>query len=162
MPISTIGTAGLATAGVSQAKLATGVAGTGPAFSAYLAASGGSIASGTFTKVLFDTELFDTNSNFASSRFTPTVAGYYQINAAFQISAAAPGFLTILRNAAEYKRGIWMSTATMQDMAVSGLVFCNGSTDYVEIYLYQTSGGAVTPQGATTISWFDGCLARSA
>ena len=35
------------------------------------------LSSGTLTKVTFDTELFDTNNNFASSRFTPTIAGQY-------------------------------------------------------------------------------------
>ena len=51
-----------------------------PAFSAY-ANVATSLASGSPTKVLFQVEEFDTNANFASSRFTPTVAGYYQINA---------------------------------------------------------------------------------
>ena len=55
------------------------VSGNMPAFSAYLSA-GQSINSSEYTKVLFNTELFDTNNNFASSRFTPTVAGYYQVN----------------------------------------------------------------------------------
>jgi hypothetical protein len=51
----------------------------GPAFSAYLN-SAQSLSSQTHTKVTLDVENFDTNSNFASSRFTPTVAGYYQVN----------------------------------------------------------------------------------
>jgi hypothetical protein len=41
------------------------------------------ITSNTFTKVQINTEEFDTNSNFDSTtnyRFTPTVAGYYQVN----------------------------------------------------------------------------------
>lgn len=151
----------IAAGAVIQADLATGVAGTGPTFSAYLASSGGSISSTTVTKCTFDTERWDTNNNFASSRFTPTVAGYYQINAAFQIAAAAPGFIEIHFNGAGFKRGAW-NIGNFQDMAVSGLVYCNGSTDYVEIYLYQTSGSTVTPQGGASISWFDACLVRSA
>ena len=152
---------GLPDASVTQSELATGVAGTGPTFSAYLASSGGSISSTTLTKVTFDTERWDTNSNFASSRFTPTVAGYYQINAAFQIAPVAPGFIEIYFNGSGYKRGAW-NAANFQDMVVSGLVYFNGSTDYVEIYLYHTLGSAVTPQGGANISWFDGCLVRSA
>ena len=41
------------------------------------------LSSATLTKVTFDTELFDTNNNFASSRFTPTIAGQYFFYADF-------------------------------------------------------------------------------
>jgi hypothetical protein len=151
----------IAPGAVTQADLAANVAGNGPAFSAYLASSGGSVGSGVFTKCLFDTESWDTNSNFASSRFTPTVAGYYQINAAQQISATASCLLSIFKNGSEWKRGIW-SVNNLQDVAVSAQVYFNGTTDYAEIYIYQTSGSSVTPQGGISITWFDGFLARAA
>ena len=70
----------LPAASIPQAALAAGVAGNGPAFSAYQSTQQTGISSATFTKVNFQTEEFDTNSNFASSTFTPTIAGYYQIN----------------------------------------------------------------------------------
>jgi hypothetical protein len=63
---------------VTQAKLSTNVAGNGPAFSATKSANQ-TVTSGVFTTITFDTEQFDTNNNFASNTFTPTVAGYYQI-----------------------------------------------------------------------------------
>ena len=56
----------------------------GPAFSAYANAAT-SLTNGAFTKISFQVEDYDTNNNFASSRFTPTVAGYYQISAASHI-----------------------------------------------------------------------------
>jgi len=149
------------TAVVTQDMLSTNVNGNGPSFSAYLTSTGGSITSTTFTKLTFPTELWDTNNNFASSRFTPTVAGYYQINAAYQVSPAASGFIEIYKTGNEYKRGSWISSGTCLDMSVSGLVYCNGSTDYIEIYMYQTTG-TVTPQGGQYLSWFDGCLVRAA
>ena len=65
----------------------TGLSAGGPAFSAYQS-SAQSVTSSTYTKILFQTEDFDTNSNFASSTFTPTVAGYYQISAAVLPSTA--------------------------------------------------------------------------
>jgi hypothetical protein len=134
----------------------TGLAAEGPTVGAYLAASGGSVPDSVATKVLFDTELWDSNTNYASSRFTPTVAGYYQINAALQINTPSPGFVAIYKNGTEYKRGAWNTVATsQQDFHVSGLVSMNGSTDYVEIYAYQTSGGARTPQGGAALTWFD-------
>lgn len=138
----------------------------GPTFSAYLASSGGSVSDSTFTKCLFDTELWDSDSNFASSRFTPTVAGYYQINAAVQLASPAPGFLTIYKytaattTLAEYKRGAWVAVAAgAQDFSVSGLVKLDIG-DYVEIYIRHTFGSALVPQGGATVSWFDGHFVR--
>jgi len=157
-------TAKIADANVTQAKLATNVAGNGPAFSAY-ANSGTTIANASFTKVLFDTENFDTNNNFASSRFTPTVAGYYQISA----GVSQAGTLIANNNVLGiHKNGTWSvvgSTAGASSnngyWSVSGLLYMNGSTDYVEIYLYQNSGGTITTNtGVQTV--FTGCLVRSA
>ena len=62
------------------------------------------LSSGTWTKVTFDTELFDTNGNFASSRFTPTVAGQYYFCADLHHYNSASGATTI-RNTALYKNG---------------------------------------------------------
>jgi hypothetical protein len=73
------------TAVITQAMLSTNVAGNGPAFSAYQSSSQ-SISATTATKITLDAEIFDTNSNFASSRFTPTVAGYYHCSGGVMLS----------------------------------------------------------------------------
>jgi hypothetical protein len=160
--ITGISAGGLPDAIITQPELAANVVGNGPAFSAYQSTSTGTIASTTFTKVTFDTELWDTNNNFASSRFTPTVAGYYEINSVYQVAPAVTGLITIYKNGSDYKRGIWINTAGgALQLSVSGLVYCNGSTDYIEIYMYQTTG-TVTQQSGAAVSWFDGCLVRAA
>src|SRR5210317_1629772 len=66
---------------VTQGMIESGVAGSGPAFSAYQS-SAQTIAGYTFVKMNLQTEEFDTDSCFDTSlsRFTPTVAGYYQVN----------------------------------------------------------------------------------
>jgi len=149
---------------VTQAKLATNVAGNGPAFSAY-ASSGTSLPNATWTKITFDTESFDTNSNFASSRFTPTISGYYQLNASWQ-SGATSSFA----GTAFYKNGsLWQygtftpATSVGTQAGASALIYFNGSTDYVEIYAYQATGstGTVTSSNSGT-TWFSGSMARSA
>ena len=43
------------------------------------------ITSGTTTKITFETELFDTANAFASSKFTPGVAGKYYIETGLTI-----------------------------------------------------------------------------
>lgn len=160
-----ITTAKIAAGAVVQADIATGVAGTGPAFSAYPSATSSPIASGTFVKVTLDAEEFDTNNNFASSRFTPTVAGYYQINGAVSPSAYAGNYLLcgIYKNGSLYKSGsnFTLNAAAGPTTTVSSLVYFNGSTDYVELYVIAQG----TPQifGANTYAtFFNGSLVRAA
>jgi len=152
--------ANIGSGGVTQTYLATGVAGTGPAFSAY-ATSGTSVANNTLTKLSFDTEEFDTNNNFASSRFTPTVAGYYQINGCIG-GAYATLLCTIFKNGSEYKRGVTASGATLNQANVSSVVYLNGSTDYVELYTYQGSGSTQTMATGINGAYFNGVMVRSA
>jgi len=143
----------------------------GPAFSAYANATGQTITSGSQQKVLFQTEEFDTNSNYASSTFTPTVAGYYQLNAEVRLdgtSGTGEMMIVLYKNGAEYKRGTNQQgtqiAANFWAMQVSSLVYANGSTDYFEIYVQQGSGGSVTVTAVNSpaITWFNGCMVRGA
>jgi hypothetical protein len=47
-------------------------------------------------------------------------------------------------------------------MTVSTLVYANGTTDYFEIYVQQTSGSNVTVTAVnnTAITWFNGSMTR--
>jgi len=122
--------------GIRFQLIGSNVADTGPAFSAY-ASSNQSITSGVSTKVTLDVENFDTNNNFATSRFTPTVAGYYQLNGNISISGTSitANYISIHKNGAEVARGIQRNTGTTDDMLViSSLIYLNGTTDYVELY----------------------------
>ncbi len=137
-----------------------------PVFSAYNNASQ-SISSNTLTKILFQLEDFDTNNNFASSRFTPTVAGYYQINAGLNIAPAASGVaaVAIYKNGNEWQSGsqIPMNGTYSVRPVVSTVIYFNGSTDYVEIYGLQISGGSLNVGTNVTIAtWFTGSFIRSA
>jgi hypothetical protein len=141
----------------------------GPAFSAR-ATSNQTISNNTRTKVLFDSEDYDTASCYSSSRFTPNVAGYYQINAAVTMGTnAAYLSLFIYKNGTAFKIGMQSGSNVESGEAscISGMVFLNGSTDYVEIYLSQGSGSSVTTFAAGASPtyetvWSDGCLVRPA
>lgn len=140
------------------------VSGNMPAFSAY-AGTTTSVADTTYTKITYDTEDFDTNSNFSSSRFTPTVAGYYQINATTRsgsgITATIP-FLSIWKNGSIYQRGGGGGVVSGYSFpTISGIVYCNGTTDYIEIYLYQNSGLTISTDSGSTYK-FTGSMVRSA
>jgi len=141
----------------------------GPAFSAYANSSTQTITSGSQQKVLFQTEEFDTNSNFANSTFTPTVAGYYQLNAEVRLDGASGTgemMIVIWKNGSEHKRGTNQSGTQIASnfwaMQVSSIVYANGSTDYFEIYVQQGSGGnlTVTAVNSPNITWFNGCKIR--
>jgi hypothetical protein len=157
MPVSTL----------PQPALSTGVAGTGPAFSAYKNDGNQSVTSATLTKITFNGEQFDTNNNFASSRFTPTVAGYYQVQGAF--STEGVGTVTrmipiVCKNGSEVVRGTDL-VITGNSCLVSTIIYCNGSTDYLELfcYIFGTSVG-VRGQVADGIlyTWFSGSMVRGA
>ena len=123
-----------------------------------------SIPNVTWTKVTYGTENFDTNNNFASSRFTPTIAGYYQINANLRYANSIAGTvlqMAIYKNGALYayvSNGVQNVTRAL---CVSTLLYCNGSTDYVEIYTYQNSGSTENTDAADYYT-FSGAMVRSA
>ena len=140
----------------------------GPAFRAYIDGSQ-TITSGSQQKVTFGTETFDTNANFASSRFTPNVEGYYQLNATVRISGSSGTgeiMLTIWKNGSEYARGT-NEQGTEQgnnfySMQVSDLAYANGTGDYFEIYIQQTSGSNRNTTAGSNISYFSGSMIRGA
>ena len=139
--------------------------GTGPAFSAYAVATS-SITGGTLTKILYDTKLFDTNTNYSTStsRFTPTVAGYYWISGQVTGQSACTGLClaSIYVNGSEYKRGTYVQyAASGTKFGVEGLVYCNGSTDYVELY-GQVPTTMNTFTNSSWFTWFNGAMIRSA
>jgi hypothetical protein len=140
----------------------------GPAFRASIAV-GQTITSGTQQKVTFGTETFDTDGNFASSRFTPTTEGYYQLNSTVRIaggSSTGEYMLVIWKNGSEYSRGSNGSGteigASFYSMQVSDIAYANGSTDYFEIYIQQTSGSNKDTTAGAQISYFSGCMIRGA
>ena len=142
------------------------VSGNMPAFSAYKS-SNQSITSNTFTKVTFDTEEFDTNNNFASSTFTPTVAGYYQVNSAVDLypssGTATRTVIRIYKNGSNFKVGneVQISNTTEMSCVVSALIYMNGTTDYLEGYIFRDGTQNLTG-GSSGYVLFQGFLARAA
>jgi hypothetical protein len=144
----------------------------GPAFSAYRTGTQGGFASATYTKVSVQTEVFDTNSNYDNAtnyRFTPTVAGYYQFNAAVVATGTTLNYLqaVLVKNgSAPGFTGSYVTTASGEGgSSVSALIYLNGSTDYVELYAYAQVTGTFTIYGGSqpqSQTFFNGALVRSA
>jgi hypothetical protein len=137
----------------------------GPAFSAY-ASSSINIAQGATTKVGFQTEEFDTNNNYDTtlSRFTPTVAGYYQITAMVTLQVASAGVFTpyIYKNGTEFKLGATQtgSTTNFPRGYVSSLVYANGTTDYFEIFATHGYTATVPTYNVAAQTYFTAAYVR--
>lgn len=141
-----------------------------PAFSAYYAGANQTVSNNTWTKATLDTEIFDTNNNFASSRFTPTVAGYYYISGVIRCAATVSltkYIVGLWKNGAEYYRGAESNGLASTQLQAGGscVMYLNGSTDYVELYGYITGSGTLTfnNDGAQAYtSFMSGTLVRAA
>ena len=142
---------------------------SGPAFRAYQSANQTGIASETWTKVTLNAESFDTANNFDSTtnyRWTPTTAGYYSINAQALIGRTSTGGFGYLK---VYKNGSGTGATTALSamgaeaacqVAITDLVYMNGSSDYMEIYVWISGAGALT-YGSVGEVFFGGVWIRS-
>jgi hypothetical protein len=144
------------------------VSGNQPAFSAFNS-SAQTVTTGTLTKLSANSEEFDTASaydNATNYRFTPLVAGYYQVDGAVVGTAAS---LTIIlsnlyKNGSSFKAGsaIALSSGFAGGGLISNLsciVFMNGTTDYLEYY-GRVDGTGTCQFGAN--SYFQAVLVRAA
>ena len=144
------------------------VSGNMPAFSAYGSAFQ-SLATTTFTKIQYNTKDFDTAScydNTTNYRFTPNVSGYYQVNAIIASAANASGVvnLVIYKNGSAFKAGGYVANSALggPNLLASALLYLNGSTDYIEIYGYQSSGGSLNVGAPNSQFSFSAILVRTA
>lgn len=161
---------------VTQTMLGTNVAGNGPAFGAYQS-SVQNLTSSTFIVTQYQTKEYDTLTAFNNTgstvtlnglsvpayAFMPNIAGYYQISGAVYVNVAVSGTAAIIgsigKNGSEFKRGTALNYAG--NGTCSALVYLNGTTDYVQFYVYQTYGTPQTTNGQS-LTWFSGALVRSA
>ena len=141
----------LKTNGSGTLSFASAAVYQGPAFRATLSA-GAFFTPNTDTKVPYDTVTFDTDScydNTTNYRFTPTKAGYYLTTASCSITFGAGGhpnilthYITVDKNGSTYAWGNHSrySTSTSEwfigTQSCTTLVYMNGSTDYLEGYVW--------------------------
>jgi hypothetical protein len=130
---------------------------SGPAFAAYKATRQTGVSSETWTKVTFDTERFDTDTDFDSSRFTPTKAGYYQINALTWVGRSTTsgfGYVAIYKNGTRYNSSFnGFGGTDGNTMSNADLIYMNGTTDYLEVYCWISGEGAYVEGGANNSSF---------
>jgi len=121
---------------------------TGPSFGAYFNGSLTMTSAYTAYKMTCEVEQWDTNSNYDNStnyRFTPTVAGYYQVNGAASITSTNTIQALLYKNGALYCSGNPATNASLSRIpsTISIIVYMNGTTDYVELWGQSPSAGQV-------------------
>ena len=141
---------------LSQAQGGTG-ANTIPVFSAYQS-SAQTLATATYTKITVDTEEYDTNNNFATSRFTCTVPGYYLFTAGITVGATRTEILPVLyKNGSAYRN--FGEDTTASGSASGSMLIKLDATDYVEFYAYFALGQVTT--AGSRYTYFQGHLVKA-
>nr|BAR37165.1 complement C1q protein [uncultured Mediterranean phage uvMED] len=139
---------------MTKANFVSGVGGANtPAFEATLS-SNFTFSSATDTKLPFATETFDTDSAYDNSsnyRFTPQTAGKYVV---YLWTRHNPSSTNNISNAYTYikKNGSYAASfyqdhhndANVLSVGGSRVIELNGSSDYVEAFVFQTT--SATPQ----------------
>lgn len=146
---------------VQQNGVTLGTYGNIPAFSCTMSGNQ-SLTAAAYTVLQFNTEEFDTANCFDTStyRFTPNIAGYYAISGAFSLSSTGVPLIYVYKNGTGYKRGTYTFSATLFAINMSCLVYCNGTTDYVQLIGRTESNSTVT--NGTPDTWFQGYLVKAA
>ena len=143
------------------------VSGNMPAFSAYLS-SNQTISTGTDTKIQYNTKVFDTSNSYDNTtnyRYTPNVAGYYEVTVSVRDqTGAAAGTIraNIWKNGSVYSTSIVNNSTNGMTSSTTNLIYMNGSTDYLEGYMFQNSGSNMTCHGLQQYTFFQATLVRTA
>lgn len=152
------------------AVLAAAASAATPAFTAHKNGTNQTVANDTDTLLTWSTEGFDTNNNFATNRFTPTVAGKYLIVVSVHCQQAGYCMPAIRKNGTTIvARAQVMERTVGQTPSVTAIVDMNGSTDYVEAMATSSgtviagtiertyfSGSQIDGAGSGSSQWIDG------
>jgi hypothetical protein len=116
--------------------------------------------------MLFGTEEVDTKNwyNTATGRFTPNIAGYYSADWFVVTSVNGSGEIlaTLAKNGTDIAWGTNVVNATAHWNGVGGhvgMVYLNGTTDYISVKLTNNSGITATVYSGG-LSYFSAYLIR--
>lgn len=125
-------------------------------------ASQSGLSSAAYTKIQHNTEVADADGvydNATNYRFTPTVSGVYLVRVSAEVNAIDSGEYAnsgIYKNGTLYARGREVSGSAGADVipAVTAYVSMNGSTDYLEHFVYHNHGTSRTLAGDNESCYF--------
>ena len=137
---------------------------SGPTFRVFANSSPQTLTQSVLTKVTWSAETWDTDSDFASSTFTPQVAGYYLFTVGIgrDASPAAIGSVQFFKNGSVNSIVAYdIVSAGAGNQTGSAIIYCNGTTDYIEVYGQSNAATSRSVYQDGTSSWFSGVWIRS-
>lgn len=112
-----------------------------------------SLANATWTPLTFTSHIMDRDGGHSTavnvSRYVGKTPGYYEVQGVVAAYVTTGGLVAALRRNGASVKGAVSSTAGISVPAASAavtptfVVYMNGSTDYVEVWAYQSTGAAV-------------------
>lgn len=126
-----------------------------------------SLTGSTYTKLTFNTEQFDPNGDYdptTNYRYTPSQAGYYCFILNMGVGSMADQkriILSIAKNGTRIIQSAAMQSSTASVLywiPCTGIVYMNGTTDYVEAQGYQEDTVSRSTNASTEITNFQGFL----
>ena len=140
---------------------------TAPAFS-LVKTSHQTISTGTVTKVTYDSAEFDLTSDadLTNNKVVPSVEGYYLIDFNYRFSGITDGgqtYSSIRKNGSEVKRGMQYNNGASAGAHGNSthLLYFNGTTDYLETFVYQGTGANRSLISGSQYTTLSGFLARA-
>jgi hypothetical protein len=144
---------------------------SGPSFLVNKSGTTQTVTAGVLTLMTWSAEDFDTNNNFASNRFTPTIAGKYLVT--FAVLCTSSNSTSnycgafIYKNGSAVARSFGAANSAIDAYGqVTAIIDMNGTTDYLEAYVQssvtvidgtvartQFSGALIAPVNATAGGW---------
>jgi hypothetical protein len=141
---------------------------SGPAFSAYASGQQTNIGNNV---IIFNIKEFDTNTTYDNSnnRWTPGVAGYYQINALVSGRGTTGGdaYIVLRKNTSTWLKASsrYSTSLSFLPLALNTIVYLS-ETDYLDIYASTSATCDTNPTfgAGTNQAWvyFNGCYLRGA
>ena len=140
-----------------------------PIVKAYIG-SAHNLSNNTATKLQLNSIEHDNTSTFDTTnyRWIPQVAGYYLINANLHFqglkAAATQIYCTIRKNGNNESFGSIIETSVDTSLSTPnvGIVYMNGSTDYLELYAWHNSGVTISMNADRALTYFQGYLIQQA
>tara|TARA_B100000886_G_C20120708_1_gene365764 strand:- start:52 stop:519 length:468 start_codon:yes stop_codon:yes gene_type:complete len=113
------------------------------------------ISNNSTTVIQFDdkssnSELFDVGGYFNTStyKYTPLVAGYYSIHMAVLLESASYLSAGINKNGTfQFGNRAWSESGIYSTGQISGVIYMNGSSDYLEGTVYHNVGSTQNIRG---------------
>ena len=142
---------------------------TGPCFRVSRNSGTQNVDTSTATLVEFNLEDYDSASawNTSTHRFTPQVAGWYQFNGQITLNTGATNCILqvgLYKNGTEVRWAQQHSDAQAIDhtLQITSQIEVNGSSDYIDIRVWQNIGSTIgIVERTNKVTFFEGFLVRA-